>query len=308
MRIRSPGRVRDRLWYLGHEESGIYLLEGQHESIVISGGMSYLCPTVMGQFDEFGIEKERIKKLLILHAHFDHIGVVPFFKRCRPELEVYASARAWEILRTPKAINTINEFSRRVAERIGMGEVSLKYDVDWRRDIAGTTVSEGDVLRVDNFDLEILETPGHSSCSITAYVPQIKALFPSDAGGVPYKDMIITSGNSNYTAFQRSLEKLEGLEVDYLCADHYGYVIGDEARTFISCAIAQARERRAEIEEVYSHTKDIDATVKELIDSLYAEHPDYFLSPEILAGVYRQMVRHIVAGIQIKSPVPPRVG
>jgi glyoxylase-like metal-dependent hydrolase (beta-lactamase superfamily II) len=297
MRIRNPGRVRDRLWYLGHVESGIYLLEGQDESLVISGGMSYICPTVMGQFEEFGIDKARIKKLLILHAHFDHIGVVPFFKRCQTALEIYASARAWEILRMPEAIDTINEFSRSVADRMGMGEACLEYDVDWRMDIAGTTVSEGDILDLGDFKVEIIETPGHSSCSISAYVPQIKALFPSDGGGVPYKDMIITSGNSNYTAFQRSLEKLEGLEVDYLCADHYGYVIGDEARDFISCAIAQAREHRARIEDVYSKTKDIDATVKELIGSLYAEHPDYFLSPEIFEGVYRQMVRHIVAAV-----------
>jgi glyoxylase-like metal-dependent hydrolase (beta-lactamase superfamily II) len=295
MRIRNPGRVRDRLWYLGHVESGIYLLEGQDESLVISGGMSYICPAVMGQLEEFGIDKDRIKKLLILHAHFDHIGVVPFFKRRQTELEVYGSARAWEILGMPKAIDTINEFSRSVAERMGMGEACLEYDLDWRMDIAGTAVSEGDTLELGDFEVEILETPGHSSCSITAYVPQIKALFPSDGGGVPFKDMIITSGNSNYTAFQRSLEKLEGLEVDYLCADHYGYVIGDEARDFISCAIAQARAHRARIEDVYSKTKDIDATVKELIGSLYTEHPDYFLSPEIFEGVYRQMVRHIVA-------------
>ena len=40
MHIRNPGKVRDGLWYLGHEESGVYLLEGRDESMVISGGMS----------------------------------------------------------------------------------------------------------------------------------------------------------------------------------------------------------------------------------------------------------------------------
>lgn len=297
MRIRRPGRVRDRLWCLGHEESCIYLLEGHDEFIIISGGMSYICPAVMGQFKEFGIDKGRIKKLLILHAHFDHIGVVPFFKRCQKELEIYASARAWEILRMPKAIETINAFSRSVTDRMGMGEVYAEYDLDWRMDIAGVAVSEGDIVDLGDFKLKILETPGHSSCSITAYVPQIKALFPSDGGGVPYKDTIIASGNSNYTAFQRSLEKLEGLRVDYLCADHYGYVTGDEAGNFISCSIARAREHRVEIERLYSRTKDIDQTVKELTGSVYAENPDYFLSPEISEGVHRQMVRHIVGAM-----------
>jgi len=38
----------------------------------------------------------------------------------------------------------------------------------------------------------------------------------------------------------------------------------------------------------------INATVKELIRSLYAENPGYFLSPENFEGVYHQIVRHIV--------------
>ena len=44
MRNRHPGKIRDGLWYLGHEETGVYLLEGAVESIVISGGMSYFKP------------------------------------------------------------------------------------------------------------------------------------------------------------------------------------------------------------------------------------------------------------------------
>jgi len=47
MKIRKPGKVRDGLWYLGRKESCIYLLQGQGDSMVISGGMSYICPTVV---------------------------------------------------------------------------------------------------------------------------------------------------------------------------------------------------------------------------------------------------------------------
>src|SRR3990170_7144146 len=112
MRIRKPGKVRDRLWFLGRQESGVYLLEGQDGSMMISGGMSYIVADVLGQFMEFGLDEEKVTKLVILHAHFDHVGIVPFFKRRHPEMEVYASERGWEILQMPKALVTINEFSR----------------------------------------------------------------------------------------------------------------------------------------------------------------------------------------------------
>ena len=40
MRSRNAGRIGERLWYLGREESGVYLLEGDVCSLIISGGMS----------------------------------------------------------------------------------------------------------------------------------------------------------------------------------------------------------------------------------------------------------------------------
>ena len=222
MRIRKPGKVRDHLWYLGHEESGIYLLESKSGSMVISGGMAYILPKVLDQLGIFGIDQASINKILILHAHFDHIGVVPFFKRSLPSVEIYASKRAWEILKMPKAIETINRFSRNVSERMGMLDACAAYDLEWRDDMSGLTVSDGEQYNLGDVTLKIFETPGHSSCSITAYAPEWKALFPSDAGGIPFRQTILASGNSNFTKYQESLEKLRHLEVDYYCADHYG--------------------------------------------------------------------------------------
>jgi glyoxylase-like metal-dependent hydrolase (beta-lactamase superfamily II) len=298
MRIRKPGKVRDQLWYLGHERSGIYLVEGHDESWIISGGTSYIVPALIKQLEEFDIKKKEITKLLILHSHFDHVGIVPFFKRCNPDLQIYASLRAWEILRMPKAIETINAFSRSVMERIGMVKACSAYDLDWRNDVVGVAVSEGDHIDLDDIEVQILETPGHSSCSISAYIPQFKALFASDSAGIPYKQTILSSGNSNFTKFQESLEKLKTLEVTFLCADHYGYIVGDEARNFISRSIEMAKRNRAQMEDIYCRTRDVDATAKELTSAFYAENPDYLLPQEISEGVYRQMVRHVAAALE----------
>jgi hypothetical protein len=62
-----------------------------------------------------------------------------------------------------------------------------------------------------------------------------------------------------------------------------------------------AKEQRARIEEVYASTKDIDQTAKVLVSSVYDEHPDYFLSPEITLEVFRQMVRHIASAMERKA-------
>lgn len=294
MRIRNAGKVTDGLWCLGSEESNIYLLEGDQESMIVSGGMSYLVPTLLEQFQVYGIDETRITKLLILHAHFDHIGAIPFFKRRNLSLEVYASARGWEILGMPKAITTINKFGRDVAVHMGFEGVYSQYDIEWRDNISGKTVVEGDHLGVEPLEGIVYETPGHSSCSVSFYVPSIKALFPSDGGGIPYKEMIVATGNSNFTKYQESLEKLKDLDVEFMCADHYGYIIGEEAKNYIRESIQAARARRSEIEEVYLQSRDMEVATRELVERFYRDNPDYLLTPEILAGVYHQMLRHIV--------------
>jgi glyoxylase-like metal-dependent hydrolase (beta-lactamase superfamily II) len=300
MRIRKPGRIGDHIWFLGREESGVYLLEGEDRAMVISGGMSYIVPEILQQFDEFGINEERISKILILHAHFDHVGAIPFFKRRLPRAEVYASARAWEILKMEKAVATINQFSRNVAKRMEEEEAYFIYDLEWRDDVAGKTVREGDQIDLGGIKVRIFEIPGHSSCCISAYVPELKALFPTDGGGIPFDETIITSGNSNYTKYQEGLEKLKDLEVELYCADHYGYVTGEEAKIFIPKTIDMAKQNRALMEKVYRSTRDIDLAAKQLVSSFYDENPYYFLSPEILLDIYRQMVRHIANAIEGK--------
>lgn len=301
MRIRKPGKIRDGLYFLGREESCVYLLEGEKLSMIMSGGMSYLVPDILDQLERFGIDETGIRKLLILHAHFDHVGIVPFFKRRHPDMEILGSARARELLGSPKVLSTINQFSREVAGlKNKKKEVYSKYDVDWRDDIRGTNVFEGQALDLGGMTVRIFETPGHSSCAITAYVPEIKALFPSDSGGIPYGNTLIASGNSDFTRYQRSLERLEAmdLEVEYVCADHYGYITGKEAGRYIRDSIVAAKEHRAFLEDVYTRTKDIDRATEIATRSFYDKASDYLVPPSIMEGVYRQMVRHIQEAVE----------
>jgi len=297
MKVSETGKVTDRLWYLGDEKSCIYLLEGAEDAMIVSGGMSHIIPTVLQQMEAFGINEDHIRKLVILHAHFDHIGVVPFFKRRYPQLEIYASSRAWEIIDAPDAIKTINEFARLTNEKLGFADALATFDYCWRDDVSGVSVKEGDIIDLGGMTVQIFETPGHSSCSISAYVPEIRALFPSDGGGIPHKGEIIPAGNSNYTLFQRSLEKLQNLEVNYLCADHGGVVKNREAGEFISQTMQVAEQFRRLVESVYERTGDMEATVRHLVALRYAKDPEYFISEEIVSGVYGQIVRHIAGEI-----------
>jgi hypothetical protein len=63
-----------------------------------------------------------------------------------------------------------------------------------------------------------------------------------------------------------------------------------------------AKKHRAEIENAYRSTGDIDKVAKAMINSFYDEYREYFLSPEIFLEVYRQMVRHIASAMEGNAP------
>ena len=108
----------------------------------------------------------------------------------------------------------------------------------------------------------------------------------------------IDDGIKNVIPEDESSERLKNLEVETFCADHYGYLTGEEARDYIPKTIEMARNQRTLIEKVYRRDKDIDLAAKRLVDSQYDQNPDYFLSPEIAFDVQRQMVRHIASAME----------
>jgi 2-aminobenzoylacetyl-CoA thioesterase len=295
MRVREPGEVCEGLWCLGRLESDVYYLDGGEEAMLISGGLSYLAPLLVEQMAQFGLAEEKINKLLILHSHFDHVGVVPFFKRRLPQMQVLASPRAWQILAKPQAIETVNQFSRAAAQMYGPPDLYQRFDLDWSPEISGQAVSEGEVISVGPHEVQIIEVPGHSSCSIAAYVPALQALLPSDAGGIPHAETIVAAGNSNFTQYQQSLHKLRPLAVDYLCADHFGYVAGEEAGGYLERSIEAAAQERARLEEILRRVGEPEAAARQMTEEFFAANPDYFLPRQIFEGVSRQKMRHLAS-------------
>lgn len=293
MRTHETGKICDGLWLLGREESSVYWLEGSDSAIMISGGISYIAADVERQIREFGLNEEKLDSALILHAHFDHVGIIPFLTRKYPRIKVYGSERAKLISANPKAVETINQFSSIVAQQMGAAETLTKYDLDWPLGLEVEVVHDGQHIGLGDRDVRIISTPGHSSCSISAYASDIKALFPSDAGGVPYKGGIMSAGNSNFTLYQESLEKLAQLDARYVCADHFGYIYGEEAASYIKQSIEVAKSDRADMEESIRQEGDVDRAAKIFTERFFAVNKDHFLSPQIFEGVTRQTMRHI---------------
>jgi 2-aminobenzoylacetyl-CoA thioesterase len=293
MIIQEPGRVTERITLLGRKESCIYLLDGGSEYVMLGGGMTYIIPDVLSQLANLGIDARRINRIIILHAHIDHVGVVAFFKRRWPWLTITASQRARENLLKPKMAKAILDFNTLLLAQAHMAERASEFGLDLENIEVDEVVKEGDIIACGDRTLEVIETPGHSSCSIAVYIREEKALMASDAGGIPFGDQIFTAANSNFDQYQASLEKMARYPALVHMAEHYGAFTGEDARQFLPRSIASAKTTRTLIEESLKRTGDVDQTVAEIAQILAQEAKGYFLPMEVMTMVLGQMTRYL---------------
>ena len=293
MVIDKPGKVTDRIFLLGTKESCVYLLMGRNAYTILGGGAAYITPEVLKQLKDFRIEEKKIQRLIILHSHFDHCGMVPFLKKRWPWVEITASARAKELLLSPKIVESIHALNQVLLTEHGKEELANEMGIEFSGVDVERIVKEGDVVVCGDLNMEIIETPGHSSCSIAVYVSKEKAMFASDAGGIPIGSQVFTAANSNFDQYQQSIQKLAEYDIDVYLAEHYGALIGAHGRNYLYKSMDAARETRRTMEASLERTLDVKKSTEEMTDMFMALVPEDFMPRDIIAVVAAQMLRYI---------------
>lgn len=292
MLVDQPGKITKRITLLGRRESCLYHVDGGGEGAILGGGMALIAGDVLRQIQDFGIDEKRIGRLVILHSHFDHCGTIPFLKRRWPWAKVTSSERAKELLSDPRVTENIRILNHEVIARAGLEEEAEERGYEFTSIEVEETVKEGEVLGIGDLAMEVIEVPGHSTCSVAFYMPAEKALFASDAGGIRYGDFILAAGNSNYDLYEKGLRKMAGYDVDVVLGEHYGASVGEHAKEFFQKSIASAGKTRELLEASYRQTRDAKKTAEEITDYFMGEVKGYFLSREVISLVTGQMVRY----------------
>ncbi len=295
MRYLTPQTIHPRIESLGRREMNVYLLKGK-EYMIIEGGMSYIVPDMLKQFRERSIDVPRITRLLILHSHFDHCGIGPFFKRRIPELKIAGSRRSQELYRKEKVIHFIRDRNREMIQFFQMEKEAAELNLDFDQLEIDEAVGEGDAIDLgEGVKVQIMEMPGHSSCSIAAHVPSLKALFPSDAGGIPGEgEEIFPSGNEDFILYQKSLEKLRPLEVEIVCLARNGAFAGKDAGEYILRSIEAAENMRREIVRQFQGVADPEEKLTRLARDRYDSLKTRDIPWDVYLGLMRGMVKNIL--------------
>jgi glyoxylase-like metal-dependent hydrolase (beta-lactamase superfamily II) len=308
MWIREPGKVTDRLDFLGTRENCLYLLRGR-DMMIIGGGMSWIAPSLEVQLSVIDLEPKKLKYLVVSHSHFDHCGAVPYLKRKFPHIQIIASAYAEKIFAKEKAVNSIAAADKYVIDKLGLQSEYERLNLKFDGIHVDRIIKESDVIDLgEGIEVNFLEVPGHTGCSIAAYVPKLKALFPSDAAPPPMDDteaFFFPGPQYNFGMYKQSMERLASLEIEIFASEHYGVVTGEEARQILQAGLRQTERFKNRIIELYKQTGNFDGTVQKVAAQILPSNELDFMSSKLQLTVLSTVIRRILeyAGL-IDKPAP----
>ncbi len=214
------------LYYDGDSSFSFYLLKGE-KNILIDTATLNRTEKLKKFIKDTLVEMDKIDYILLTHSHYDHCGGVPMLYELFPEVRVIASERTASIFSKDKARKFIKEMNK--SEAKGFDKFDNYENLNVNR-----VVKEGDKISNGEFELKVLETPGHTKCSISFYEENKKLLFPGDAVGIFEKNGEIKPlFFSNYSTYVKSLDRLARLDVNILALPHNRPIEGKKASEFL---------------------------------------------------------------------------
>ena len=256
----------------------LYLLENDGMRMLIDTGETLVARKIVKKLKALGIFP--IHKILLTHAHWDHIQAIPrILKQMEgEEVEILAHENALGILKDPEEMNKFFEYIVEPIENV-------------------TPLKENDIIDLNGFELSIYEFFGHTQDSISVYDKVHKNIIVGDA----FLDQI---DNETYTpvlygphfdeqSLLNSFDKLQGMkdQLESISLAHFGVYSGDDFQSFLDGLKAKYFNAKDSIIKWYNENPDADYVTEK-----YQEYiiPNSKIFPkENLGGIHWIIVQHI---------------
>ena len=213
-------------------------LKGDSSFLIDDGKTSILYDTGFG-FTGDSVA-ENIKKVLgdrsldyifLTHSHYDHALGTPYILRHYPSAKVVAGIYADSIFKREGAKKIMAKLDREYAEECGMADYEFLGD-ELKVDI---TVDDGDIINAGDMNFEVVNLPGHTTCSVGFFCREKGLLLSSETLGVyDGKKFIMPSFLKSYRQTLESIDKARKLDVKNIVMAHYGLLDENQSEYFLT--------------------------------------------------------------------------
>lgn len=246
------------------------LLIGSERTALVDAGMSY-CSGRLAVRLEQELYGRSLDFVLLTHSHYDHAGGVAGLRGRWPALTVFGSRHARDIFRREGAQRTIRSLSD-AAAKLYLGQDQRLWkagdftDYDEKAIQVDRVIGEGDTVSLGDMSIRVLDTPGHTNCSLSFYIPEKRLMFPSESIGCYGEGGRMES--PFLTSFQATLNSIEACRrcgAELVISPHYGLVTDISPQAYFDLAEKTAFEVRDYLLELYRRGLTREQMLKESI-------------------------------------------
>jgi glyoxylase-like metal-dependent hydrolase (beta-lactamase superfamily II) len=193
----------------------VYLIEDPDGLTLIDTGLRLAAPQILRQLEAAGRQARDVRRILITHAHLDHVGGLPAL-RAATGAQVIASAAERPVIEgmippprpDPAQLSRLNRLMRVPQAAFPPTPVDR-------------VVGHGDVLTEVLGGLEVLATPGHAPGHLAFWQPRARLLFCGDVmmhlGGLR---LPMAAATVDMAENKRSIRALARLNPQVICFGH----------------------------------------------------------------------------------------
>ncbi len=198
-------------------DSHVYILgdSHSHDLSMVDVGLIGKGDGKLARIEQAGIGLQDIKRVILTHTHFDHIGCIKEILKGLPDAEIWVHQIEGDYLeRGDERIIHGNEmFAGFIRSQYGVKDGFFRLSVHRK-------LNQGDVLEIGGLRWEVLHIPGHSAGGIGLYNAQNRVLIPGDTVYADYDIGRFDLYSADGKQLRRSLETLAGLDAEVLLPGH----------------------------------------------------------------------------------------
>jgi len=237
-----------------------------------------VAPVIARQMAALGIARDSVKQVVITHAHPDHVMGVPVFRKLFSNVTVLASAVAAKTLAVEKAVSFFCKVDQMVAGSLrtarSITEADQAQPPAEMKIAVDRTLKAGDTVTVGSAHFAVLETPGHSDCSLSFHEADRGILIISDVTGyyMPEHQWWWPNYFTGYAASLDSMRRLAGRKAEVLCLSHNAVIKGaEEIGAYFKGAIAATEAYHQRIVDEAKSGKPSRALAEQLGSEVFAK-------------------------------------
>ena len=247
-----------------------YLVISGNDAVMVDTGYSIGIDGIIKNIDEL-LQGRKLRHIILSHSHYDHVMGAPAISEHFPEAKIYAHPRVAKIFSKPNARKTMEDLNRSAGKGKAADNKDIIADKKWSEKLrVDIDISDGDMIKAGDMVIKVIETPGHTSDSISLYFVNEDLVFASESLGVAVGLPDVVPGFIvSYRDSVESIKKIMAIHPKHMITPHSIMISGGDIDTYLENSLNEADRIHDVVMDANKKGYSVDETIEILKDIYY---------------------------------------